>query len=169
MKIRKAVLTDAKGIAIVQVDSWRTTYKGIVPDDYLQSMSYKDREKIWRDAMSQTTIYVAEDKHGKIVGFSIGGEERSGNYPDYKGEVYAIYILKDYQGKGIGKQLMKPVVNDLLEQNINSMIVLVLEKNISKVFYEALGATKIDSIEIEIGGRKLTELVYGWENIREIV
>jgi hypothetical protein len=34
MKIRKAVLTDAKGIAKVHVDSWKTTYDNIVPDQY---------------------------------------------------------------------------------------------------------------------------------------
>src|SRR5699024_8623631 len=114
-------------------------------------------------------MYVAEDSKGKIVGFSIGGKERSGNYPEYAGEVYAIYILEAFQGPGIGKRLMKPVVNDLLEQQIESMIVLVLEKNNSRYFYEALGAKEIDSIDMKIGGKTLTEVVYGWDNIRDIL
>lgn len=169
MKVRKAVLSDAKGIAIVQVDSWRTTYKGIVSDDYLQKLSYEEHEKIWHGAISQKTMYVAEDNDGKIVGFSIGGKERSGNYPDYKGEVYAIYILQEHQGKGIGTLLMKPVVADFLEEHITTMAVYVLEDNDARFFYEALGAKKIDSVEIEIGGKKLTELVYGWDDIREFI
>lgn len=32
MIIRKAKLDDATGIAKVHVDSWRTTYKGIIPE-----------------------------------------------------------------------------------------------------------------------------------------
>lgn len=40
MKIRKAVLTDAKGIAKVHVDSWRTTYKNIIPDEFLKKFTY---------------------------------------------------------------------------------------------------------------------------------
>jgi len=44
MQIRKANLTDAKGVAKVQVDSWKTTYKNIVPDEYLNKMTYESRE-----------------------------------------------------------------------------------------------------------------------------
>lgn len=51
---------------------------------------------------------------------------------------------------------------------INSMVVFVLKDNISRLFYEALGGIEIDCIEIEIGGKKLTELVYGWKDIRNI-
>lgn len=36
--IRKAVLTDAEGIAKVHVDSWKTTYANIVPDEYLDNL-----------------------------------------------------------------------------------------------------------------------------------
>ena len=46
--IRKAELEDAKGIAKVHVDSWRTTYKGIVPDTFLENLSYENREQIWK-------------------------------------------------------------------------------------------------------------------------
>ncbi|NYE07104.1 hypothetical protein F4694_003889 [Bacillus niacini] len=40
---KKAVLTDAKGIAKVHVDSWKTTYTNIVPDAYLNSLDYEGR------------------------------------------------------------------------------------------------------------------------------
>lgn len=48
MEIRRAVLADAKGIAKVQVDSWQTTYQGIVPAEFLAGMSYEDREQKWK-------------------------------------------------------------------------------------------------------------------------
>lgn len=43
MHIRRATETDAAAIARVQVDSWRSTYKGIVPEQHLISLSYKER------------------------------------------------------------------------------------------------------------------------------
>lgn len=49
------------------------------------------------------------------------------------------------------------------------MIVLVLEDNSSRLFYEALGGKKIDTIEVKISGKKLNELVYGWDNIRTLL
>lgn len=168
MIVRKARVTDARGIASVQIDSWRTTYKDIVPDSFLTNMDYEEREKRWQTIIPEQNVYVVEAESGEIVGFSGGGLERTGNYPGYKGELYAIYLLKSYQRKGLGKELVKPVVEMLKEKEIYSMTVLVLAENRSRHFYEALGAKQIGTEEIEIGGKKLVELVYGWKDIREI-
>lgn len=166
MKVRKAVLEDVKGIAKVHVDSWKTTYSNIVPKEYLNNLNYESRERLWKENIPQGNVYVAENDAGEIIGFSSGGKERTSQYPDYTGELYAIYILKEYQGNGIGKQLVKPIMEDLQKQSIFTMIVLVLEENSSRLFYEAIGGKKIDIIEIEIAGKALNELVYGWGDIR---
>lgn len=169
MNIRKATPADAKGIAKVQVDTWKTTYKDIVPDDYLNKMTYESRERLWQQVMAIHSVYVAETEAGKIVGFANAGEERTGDYPDYNGELYAIYILKAYQKQGLGKLLLRPVIEELIQRNISSMIVLVLEENGSCLFYESLGAEKIDTLEIAISDKKLNESVYGWKDIRRIL
>jgi hypothetical protein len=65
--------------------------------------------------------------------------------------------------------LIEPIVKDLIQKDISSMTVLVLEENRSRLFYESLGAKKIDVVEIEILGKKLNEIVYGWEDIRIII
>ncbi|SFC66585.1 Acetyltransferase (GNAT) family protein [Bacillus sp. OV322] len=56
-------------------------------------------------------------RKGKF-GFSSGGKERSDKYPVYTGELYAIYILKEYQGNGLGKLLVKPIIEELQQKNI---------------------------------------------------
>jgi ribosomal protein S18 acetylase RimI-like enzyme len=168
IKIRKAVLSDVKGIAKVHVDSWKTTYVNIVQEEYLNNLTYESREQIWINNIPDGGVYVAENSEGLIVGFSSGGRERSSKYNGFDGELYAIYILKEYQGQGIGKALVKPIINEIKGMGLNSMLVLVLEDNISRLFYEALGAKKIDAIEVQIAGKKLSELVYGWEDIRNI-
>ena len=168
MNIRKAVLSDTKGIAKVHVDCWKTTYKNIVSDQYLMKLTYESREQIWINNIPNGGVYVAENKEGEIIGFSSGGIERSGKYKGYEGELYAIYILKENQGNGIGRALVQPVVKEITELGLNSMLVLVLEDNISRLFYESLGGKKIDTVEVEISEKKLSELVYGWEDIRNI-
>ncbi|MFJ7747098.1 GNAT family N-acetyltransferase [Peribacillus sp. NPDC097295] len=169
MIIRKATLNDAKGIAKVHVDSWKTTYANIMPVEYLNQLSYEERERLWEKNMTNSDVFVAENAEGKIVGFSSGGIERSNNYPGYTGELYAIYILKEYQGNGLGKLLVKPIIKKLHQKNLFSMVVLVLEDNPSRLFYEALDGKKIDTIEINIAGKKLDELVYGWKDSRTIL
>lgn len=168
MLIRKATLGDASGIAKVQVDTWKTTYKGIVPDDYLDATTYESREQKWKLILTEGNAYVAEDK-GRIIGFSSGGTERTQKYPEFKGELYAIYILEEYQRKGLGKKLLQPVVNDLLHKQIDTMTVTVLEDNPSKLFYESLGAVMLDSLQVEMAGEKLPERVYGWKDIRKLL
>lgn len=101
MKIRKGVVADAKAIANVQVDTWKTSFRNIVPEAYLKEMSYDEREKMWRMILSRQTVYVAENEQGQIVGFANGRRERGGDYKNYEGEIYAIYILEAYQRKGL--------------------------------------------------------------------
>lgn len=165
MKIRKAVLADAKGIAKVHVDSWRSTYKKIIPEDVLQRMSYSEREARWIQLIPKHLVFVAENREGKIIGFASGGKERSGNYPEFDGELYAIYLLKQFQGQGVGKALVQQITESLKEMGSRSMLVLVLAENQSRYFYESLGAKLIGTEQETIAGMKFTELVYGWERI----
>jgi len=55
MNYRKAILSDALGITKVQVDTWKTTYKGIVEENFLQSLSYEEKEKNWRQRLENPT------------------------------------------------------------------------------------------------------------------
>ncbi|WHY62498.1 GNAT family N-acetyltransferase [Cytobacillus firmus] len=165
MKIRTAKLSDAGGIAKVHVDSWRTTYKNIIPEEFLENLSYQSREELWINIIPQGIVFVAENDEGQIVGFSSGSKERSGDYKEYQGELSSIYILKEFQGQGIGKALVKSVIRELGKSGMNTMLVFVLADNNSTLFYEAMGGKVIDKIEVEIAGKKLNELVYGWDTI----
>jgi GNAT superfamily N-acetyltransferase len=168
-KIRKAVLSDAKGVAKVHVDSWKTTYANMVSDDYLSNLTYESREQLWLNIIPNGGVYVAENRDGKVIGFSSGGKERSGEYNGFDGELYAIYLLKDYQGKGIGKALVKPIIDEIRGVGLNSLLVFVLEDNPACLFYENLGGRRIDTVEVDIAGKKLSESVYGWDDISQII
>ncbi len=167
--IRAAQVEDAPGIGRVHVDSWRTTYKGIVSDEVLAKLSYTQREQNARQRLSHPVarIYtcVAEDEQGQIVGFIVGGINRDTSSV-YKSELYAIYTLQVVQGHGAGKRLTKALVERLVEDELYSMLVWVLADNPSRGFYEALGGHYVSTKPIEIGGVMLDEVSYGWDDIR---
>ena len=169
MKIRKALASDAKAIAKVHVDSWKTTYRNIVPDSYLDGLTYEAREQLWNENLKQCTVFVAETETGEVIGFADCGNERSGDYPGIEGEVYAIYILEAYQEQSIGKRLMQAVSKELLDKDIHSMLVWVLKENLSSGFYEKLGGKVIDEKYITIAGKQIPELAYEWQDIRQIL
>src|SRR4051812_34585931 len=82
-QIRDARIDDARAIATVHVDSWRSGYRGIVPDDFLDALSVDRRMEFWRKVMASATdrsvLLVACDAVGSIIGFASGGAERTGN------------------------------------------------------------------------------------------
>jgi GNAT superfamily N-acetyltransferase len=84
---------------------------------------------------------------------------------EYVGELYAIYILQDYQGRGVGTALMRGAFEHLLANGMGTMYVWVLSANPSRLFYEALGGTPIGTKTVDIGGRLLEETAYGWSDI----
>lgn len=172
MRIREAVLADAAAIARVHVDSWRTTYRGIVPDGYLASLSYEQRERVWQGNLSaaraEEFVYVAEKDGGPVVGFASGGPQNSGD-AEYAGELYAIYLLASYQGQGIGRQLVRAIARQLLQADLPSMLVWVLVSNPSRSFYEALGGKELYEKPITIGGASLVEVAYGWPDLSILV
>lgn len=45
--MREAEKTDIPGISKVHVDCWRTSYKGILPDEILKNLDYKLQEDKW--------------------------------------------------------------------------------------------------------------------------
>ena len=172
MNIRAALPADAHGIARVHVDSWRTTYVGIVPDKVLARLSYGNRERFWHNVLterdSQTVVFVAEDNAGQIAGFASGGPEREG-IEGYQGELYAIYLYADSQARGAGRQLTVNVAQALAARGLNSMLAWVLADNPACGFYEALGGNQITSKDITIGDATLREIAYGWPQIQTLL
>ena len=172
MWIREARAADVPQIARVHVDSWRTTYAGIVPVDFLANMSYEEFEARWRGWMGELggygIFYAAELRSGQIVGFASGGRRREDRYPEYEGELYAAYLLREHQRKGLGRQLLGAVAEGLAAKGRHSMLAWVLAENPSRHFYEAVGGALLGSQEIEIGGVTLEEVAYGWDDTQNL-
>jgi GNAT superfamily N-acetyltransferase len=171
MRIRKADVDDAAAIARVHVDAWRTTYVGIVPDEYLAGLSYEQRAQNWRESLADWAgrefTLVAENDQRAIVGFATGGPEREGNAV-YRGELRAIYLLADSRRIGIGRRLVAGVAKGLFDAGFDSMLVWVLSDNPSRRFYEMLGGKFVTEKVVEIGGVRLIEVAYGWQNVRQL-
>ncbi|MGG1249087.1 GNAT family N-acetyltransferase [Bacillus spizizenii] len=161
--VREAKLEDIKDIAKVHVDSWRTTYRGVVPAEYLNSLNYMEFEDKWK-SRSLKGVFVAQDEKDKIFGFASFGPIRS-DQEGYDGELYAIYLLEEHQRQGAGKALFAKGVEFLLHQGFSSMFVWVIEKNPSITFYQAFSPERIAEDSFEIAGERLKEVGFGWPDL----
>lgn len=168
--VRPAATDDARAIAYVQVESWRSAYRGIVSDKFLNAISEDDRTERWTEILprpEQATFVVEIEGYG-IVGFANGGPEREGR-EGYRGELYAIYVLPEWTRQGIGKRLVSSFAQWLLAAGYDSMLVWVLADNPFRRFYDRLGGKAIDSAETHLGDRRLIKIAYGWQNLRDLI
>ncbi len=165
--IRAATEQDAGAIAHVHVDSWRTTYAGIVPDNYLSGLNETERVPMWREWLGlDIHVYVA-DMASEIVGFICGGQIRE-PLADCDAELFAIYLLQRAQGQGIGTALFRRLAESLRADGFKSMAVWVLESNSSSSFYKKSGALRVQSKEIDIGGAMLSAVAFMWPDLELI-
>jgi len=171
--LRIATLDDVPGIARVHVDSWRTTYAGLMPDSILANISLERRtqnmENFIRSQPKNAITYVVEEGD-VIVGFAQCGPNRDLEVDSaFNGELYGIYLLVDWQGKGLGKQLIQAVTRFLLSHRVESMIVWALASNLPACnFYQALGGVFVREREIGIQGHAMVEASYGWKDLRRL-
>ena len=163
--LRKATRDDAPAIARVHVDSWRTTYRDIVPEEHLAKLSYQERENLWKRAIADPRqfTYVVEEG-GRIVGFANGGKNR-GDESEYSGELYAVYLLQAHQQRGVGRRLTLAIAAELEKSGMKSMIVWVLKDNPACEFYRRLGGQPVASKMTIIEGTTLEEVAFGWSDL----
>lgn len=155
---------ELEGKAYVHHRAWQETYAGLVDADYLTKMTY---EKCLSIAQRYPdNILVAKDGE-RVVGFTGYGAYRDGTLPD-TGEVYSIYVLRAYQGQGVGYALMNAATASL--RQYPRIALWVLRGNDRAIrFYERYGFV-FDGTEAEIlMGTPNTELRYILERSNETV
>jgi GNAT superfamily N-acetyltransferase len=164
MLIRPSRKIDTASIAHVYVQTWKDTYLGLVPFGYLYAMSARELEQgFLNEAASKRAFsFVAEDG-GEIIGFISGGYARQDD-GIYEGEIYALYVLKKHQRKGIGGRLVLALATTLNRCDIHSMLVWVLENNPYRRFYEKLNGVILRKKRLPFAGEMIDTIAYGWIN-----
>jgi GNAT superfamily N-acetyltransferase len=163
--IRPARADDARAIARLDVETWRTTYAGVLSADYLVGLSARRREFGWRMAILREPrdVRVAVDLAGEIQGFGSCGPCRSERR--FPGEVFTLYVAPDWQNRGIGRRLLIALFQRLVASGLDAAIIWVLQDNPARFFYERLGGRIISHKPIQVGGGRVAALAYGWPDL----
>lgn len=142
MRIREAEPKDARGIAQVHVRSWQVAYRDKLSADYLDSLSVEERLEMHRQALEtpgERRTWVA-DEDGRVVGFAVTGPSQDADADERTGELYALYLVPERFGQGIGKRLLDHSLGDLRGRGFRTVTLWVLETNeAGRRFYEREG------------------------------
>jgi GNAT superfamily N-acetyltransferase len=160
VRVRAAAVSDAAAIARVHVIGWRTTYRGIVPDGYLDRLSTLQKRSWWEGYLADPEIctVVGDDETEGVVGFASGAE----------GELYALYVVPGHQRRGLGRLLVGEIARHLREAGATSLHVWALERNPCIDFYRRLGGRVIAKKSIVLDGVELQELAFGFADLRAL-
>ncbi len=166
IKIRRAVTSDAQGIAQVQVTTWRDTYAGVLPARYLVGMSLTRIGARWRAVLSHpnpvSPAYVAEDERGEIVAYGTCGPRRTNRLSAAEGEFYEIYVTPGAQGGSLGRGLIGIMAENFVARQVGSALVWVLKDNPARWFYQRLGGRLCAEESIRFAGTPLVQLAFVW-------
>jgi len=163
---REANVADCPGVANVHVRAWRESFAEIVPQAFLDNMSVEKRALAFAKRFSDESyrMYVAEVPDSGIVGFVDFGTPRE-SISAYETELYAIYILPEFQRRGVGRRLFDLGVEALVRDGKGSMYLLALEVSPYKSFYERMGGQVVGRKRKEIEGVVFEVEVHGWDSL----
>lgn len=166
IKITQATPSDAAAITRVNILAWQQSYRGIVADEYLDSISYENllsfRKKMLTTS-DEKSIHLVATFNDEVIGYSDAGICRD---PTHFGEIYTLYLLEQYKHHGIGSLLFEQVHRHLVKNSLIPYIAWTLKDNkIACRFYEKWGGEIFQEKMITIGGREYPGLGYEFSSV----
>jgi GNAT superfamily N-acetyltransferase len=170
--IRRARLADASGIAAVHVATWRSAYADILPEDVLTNLSTTRLAHYYEHSIRLgLAVHVAATygRNGEppILGFCSASRSRDTQLGD--GEIETLYMLDDYQNRGLGGQLLRTSAKHLWQIGCRSVYVWVLSENPSRYFYQRMGAKCIAKGTTTVGGETFAQSAFAWDPIETLL
>lgn len=139
--IRRMTIEDAEAVTDILMNAWKTAYRGIVSDEYLDNMN---RETLAERRRQQHKDYIVAVADGRIVGYCwyMNNNSYTQDVPEVDSEIVALYVDPASKRHGLGKMLLSHAMDDLRNQGKKKMIIWCLKDNLpARAFYEKMGGT----------------------------
>lgn len=169
--IRQATAADWEKVAEVQAESWRSAYRGIYPDAWLDGDVHEDRRRYWRDSLAgmdgATDIVFLAEEEGRAVGFAC---VRMHGHPD--GPLLDnLHVRPDHKGRRIGRRLIGRAAAWVAERDAEAPLQLLVwvENRPARGFYASLGGREVELFDGTLpSGGTAPELRVRWERAADL-
>jgi GNAT superfamily N-acetyltransferase len=160
--LRPATDADADLIAAIHSASWQATYRGLLPDAFLDSEVAHERASYWRARLSapgaERRIVLIAERAGEPIGFVCVERQPASPWGVLLDNLHA---LPAHQGIGAGKLLMRAALDWAREHGEAQLYLYVLEGNAPAIaFYERQGWQFSGAEPDQMGGTDITALRY---------
>ncbi|MGI5412425.1 N-acetyltransferase family protein [Streptomyces chartreusis] len=167
-RIRPMIPDDCDRVAEIRIGGWRSAYRGLIPQSYLDALDVARDAERRRGHFSQgdtSVVDLVAERDGEIVGWACHGPYRDGEARTEDVELYAIYVDPGRYGAGIGHALLQESVRRCTAAGHPRMLLWVLKDNArARRFYERAGF-RADGAEepFEVEGVEVPEVRYARE------
>ena len=155
--LRDAGTADIPALAALHVRTFRETHGG-GPDAAV-------RERQWRAKFASGQLLfcvVLETGPGELVGFASGEPHGGGEPAGFQGELNKIYLLREFQRRGLGRRLLCAASHRFIQRGVSSMFLFGDAESPTNGFYEAMGGERLYTSQGEFHG------AYGWRDLRAL-
>ena len=166
--LRRATLDDVEPVAKLHAESWRSSYRGYLSDEYLDERAHADRSRVWQVKLTEdpaSTLVLLAFRDGEPAGFVcavLDEDETWGALLDN------LHVLPRFQGKGLGKRLMIEAARWVSSSRPRSALHLwvIAENEEARSFYESLSGQPLDTRLWDApDGQRVVDLVrYVWND-----
>lgn len=113
--IRPHGIDDVEAVAKVHVETWRETYRGLMPDELLDSPDMvENRRRMWTSLLTPENrrdySSAIADQDGTVVGIALSGPS-PGDERGSDRHLFVLYTYSAIHGSGVGQRLLDAVVN----------------------------------------------------------
>ncbi|MEU9659875.1 GNAT family N-acetyltransferase [Streptomyces chartreusis] len=143
IRIRPMTPADCDRVAEIRIGGWRSAYRGLIPQSYLDALDVAQDAERRRGYFSQgdgSVVDLVAVRDGEVVGWACHGPYRDGEVRTEDVELYAIYVDPGRYGAGIGHALLQESVRRCTAAGHPRMLLWVLKDNArARRFYERAG------------------------------
>lgn len=170
-RLRPAGPADAAAIARAHALARREAYQGLLPPEAVDPPSLAQRELAWAARLGDPRRHGLLGVHlgeidGVVVGFASFGPQRAPELValGLGGEIHALYVLRRAQRTGLGSALLAAARSAMATAGLPGTGLWTFAHNrAARAFYERCGGRRVaDARPVEVAGRSLEELAYGW-------
>lgn len=166
--LKEVSIEDIKDLIELNIKTWQETYKGILPNYFLESLEKKkdelikeEEERFIDDKLDGTRKYLFK-VDDVSVGYLVIGRCVLQEYNGL-GELNALYLLEYEQGKGYGKRLFERAIKELKSMGFTEMIIGGIKDTPSNDFFLNRGAKFVRQNIRYIMDLKVDENIYLYE------
>ena len=160
--IRKAVINDANDICNIVVRGWKSAYKGLIDDVFLNNMSSEKLISGWKEkilSQNENNRYYVYEENDRILGIIRFGIPDDKKDKRYNSEIQILYIEPIFKRQGIGTKLFKFAKEYFIKNEMRDLIIWCLKGNNQGInFYKKMGGEVIGERRVVVNNIELQEI-----------